>query len=64
MGLGNSGCLKECQKKAEMQITDENLSFPAAGSRVCLPPVFDFMTILDLSRPSWAGQGAADALCS
>jgi len=30
-GKGNSGCLKKCQKKAEVHIADENVSFPAAG---------------------------------
>lgn len=62
-GKGKLGCLKKCQKKAEVHKADENLSFPAAGPRVCLflSSDIDFVTILELP---WEGQGSADALCS
>ncbi|BAT77565.1 hypothetical protein VIGAN_02014900 [Vigna angularis var. angularis] len=60
-GKGNSGCLKKCQKKAEVQIADENLSFPAAGLRVCVSSDTDSVTIFEFPCE---GHGSADALCS
>lgn len=60
-GKGNWGCLKKCQKKAEVHIADENVSFPATGPRVCVSSDTDLVTILEFPCE---GQGSADALCS